>query len=85
MHYELTTKDGLLKPKSALVLANLGDVALHNIERGLRHPLGIYNFTFDEFVSKSHTLLDTLEEAKTRLCQYIDYAYHPISSFCLYD
>ena len=67
MHYELTTKDGLLKPKSALVLANLGDVALHNMERGLRHPLGIYNFTFDEFVSKSHTLLDTLEEANDKL------------------
>lgn len=67
MHYELTTKDGLLKPKSALVLANLGDVLLHNMERGLRHPLGIYNFTFNEFVTKAHTLLDSLEEANDKL------------------
>ena len=67
MHYDITTKEGLLKPKSTLVLSNLGDVKLYNLERGLRHPLGIYNFTFNEVVSKSHTLLDALEEANNNL------------------
>ena len=67
MHYEITTKGGLLTPTSALVLANLGGVTIYNTERGLRHPLGIYNFTFDEIVTKSHTLLDALEEANDKL------------------
>ena len=67
MRYEITTRNGLLKPKAALALSSLGDVTLYNMERGLRHPLGIYNFTFDEVVSKSNTLLDALEEANDKL------------------
>jgi hypothetical protein len=67
MHYELKSKDGLLKPKAVLTLENLGDMPLYNMERGLRHPLGIYNFTFNEVVTKFLTLIDLLEKAKEKL------------------
>lgn len=65
MRYEVTTKNGSLRPKAASILANLGDAPLYNEERGLRHPLGIYNFTLEEVITKINTLLDAIETAKT--------------------
>lgn len=71
MHYELRRTTGQLRPKAALVLDNLGEYPLYHSIRGLRHPLGIFNFTFREVVLKTTKLLDILDNI-TRTLPHLD-------------
>lgn len=71
MHYDLKNTKGQLRPRATLVLDNLGNRPLYHSIRGLRHPLGIFNFTFGEVIAKTTKLLDLLENAAQTL-PYLD-------------
>jgi hypothetical protein len=65
MRYELKSSASELRPKAALVLANVRPEALFYSGRGQRHPLGVFNLTFSEIVRAMRSVLDELEAART--------------------